>query len=48
MAAVKAAVMTEDVARTVYYALQMGQPDLIPAEEVKRAHRRYIEQYGQR
>jgi len=48
MAAVKAAVMTEDVARTVYYALQMGQPDPIPPEEVKRAHRRYIEQYGQR
>jgi len=48
MAAVKAAVMTEDVARTVYYALQMGQPEEIPATEVERAHRRYVEHYGQR
>ena len=48
MAAVKAAVMTEDVARTVFYALQMGQPEEIPPEEVARAHRRYVEQYGQR
>jgi L-ribulose-5-phosphate 4-epimerase len=46
-AAVKAAVMIEDVARTVFYALQLGQPDEIPAEEVARAHRRYIEEYGQ-
>jgi len=46
-AAVKAAVMVEDVARTVFYALQLGQPDEIPAEEVRRAHRRYLEQYGQ-
>lgn len=47
MSAVKAAVMTEDVARTVYYALQMGQPEEIPLEEVERAHRRYLEKYGQ-
>jgi len=47
MAAVKAAVMTEDVARTVYYALQLGQPEEIPAEEVARANRRYMEKYGQ-
>jgi len=46
-AAVKAAVMVEDVARTVFYALQLGQPDEIPAEEVARAHRRYLEDYGQ-
>lgn len=46
-AAVKAAVMVEDVARTVFYALQLGQPDEIPAEEVTRAHRRYLEEYGQ-
>jgi L-ribulose-5-phosphate 4-epimerase len=46
-AAVKAAVMVEDVARTVFYALQLGQPDEIPAEEVARAHRRYLEEYGQ-
>jgi len=47
MAAVKAAVMTEDVARTVYYALQLGQPQELPPEEVERAHRRYLEKYGQ-
>lgn len=46
-AAVKAAVMIEDVARTVFYAMQLGQPDEIPAEEVARAHRRYLEEYGQ-
>jgi L-ribulose-5-phosphate 4-epimerase len=47
MAAVKAAVMTEDVARTVYYAMQLGQPEEIPPEEVERAHRRYMAKYGQ-
>lgn len=47
MAAVKAAVMVEDVARTVFYALQLGQPDEIPAEEVARGHERYLTQYGQ-
>jgi L-ribulose-5-phosphate 4-epimerase len=46
-AAVKAAVMVEDVARTVFYALQLGLPDEIPPEEVARAHRRYLEEYGQ-
>ena len=47
MAAVKAAVMTEDVARTVFYALQLGQPQEIPPEEVMRGHRRYVDKYGQ-
>jgi L-ribulose-5-phosphate 4-epimerase len=47
-AAVKAAVMTEDVARTVYYALQLGQPDEIPPDEVARGYERYVSQYGQR
>jgi len=46
-AAVKAAVMVEDVARTVYHAMQLGHPDEIPADEVARAHRRYLEEYGQ-
>jgi L-ribulose-5-phosphate 4-epimerase len=46
-AAVKAAIMVEDVAKTVFYALQLGTPDEIPAEEVARAHRRYLEEYGQ-
>jgi L-ribulose-5-phosphate 4-epimerase len=46
-AAVKAAVMVEDAARTVFYALQLGSPDEIPPEEVARARRRYLEEYGQ-
>ena len=45
--AVKAAVMVEDVARTVFYALQLGQLDEIPADEIARAHQRYLEEYGQ-
>ena len=48
MAAVKAAVMTEDVARTVFYALQLGQPQEIPPDEVARGHKRYLEKYGQK
>jgi L-ribulose-5-phosphate 4-epimerase len=46
-AAVKAAVMVEDVARTAYFAYQLGRPDEIPPEEVARAHKRYLEEYGQ-
>jgi L-ribulose-5-phosphate 4-epimerase len=46
-AAVKAAVMVEDAARTLFYAFQLGTPEEIPAEEVARAHRRYQEHYGQ-
>jgi len=46
-AAIKAAVMVEDAARTVHLALLLGKPDLIPDEEVARAHRRYVEKYGQ-
>jgi L-ribulose-5-phosphate 4-epimerase len=45
--AVKAAVTVEDVARTVFYGLQLGKIDEIPPEEVARAHRRYLEEYGQ-
>ncbi len=47
-AATKAAVMVEDVARTVHLALQLGQPEEIPADEVARGHRQYMEKYGQR
>lgn len=46
--AVKAAVMTEDVARTVHLALLRGQPSLIPADEVARLRRAYLSNYGQR
>ncbi len=46
-AAVKAAVMVEDVARTVWLALQLGQPDEIPAEDVAKLRHRYQYEYGQ-
>ena len=46
-AAVKVAVMTEDVARTVWLALQIGQPDEIPPELVAKLHYRYTHVYGQ-
>ena len=47
-AAVKAAVMVEDVARTVWYALQLGTPDEIAPDDVKKLHDRYMNVYGQR
>lgn len=46
-AAVKAAVMTEDVAATVWMALQLGTPDVIPQEDVEKLHARYTNVYGQ-
>ena len=46
-AAVKAAVMTEDVAATVWAALQLGQPDPLPDDVVAWLHERYTTQYGQ-
>jgi L-ribulose-5-phosphate 4-epimerase len=45
--AVKAAVMTEDNAKTVWMALQIGVPDEIPAEDVQKLHYRYTHVYGQ-
>ena len=46
-AAVKAAVMVEDVARTVWLAMQLGAPLPIPDEAVVRLRKRYVTQYGQ-
>jgi L-ribulose-5-phosphate 4-epimerase len=46
-AAVKAAVMVEDVARTLFYAYQLGELLEIPPEMVARLHKRYMEEYGQ-
>jgi L-ribulose-5-phosphate 4-epimerase len=46
-AAVKAAVMTEDVAATVWMALQIGSPDIIPQDDVDKLHARYTHVYGQ-
>ena len=45
--ALKAAVMTEDVAKTVSIALQMGQPDEIATEDIARLYDRYTNVYGQ-
>jgi L-ribulose-5-phosphate 4-epimerase len=46
-AAVKAAIMVEDVARTIWLAKQLGEPDEIPAEMVEKLHYRYTHDYGQ-
>jgi L-ribulose-5-phosphate 4-epimerase len=46
-AAVKAAVMLEDVARTVHFAHQLGKPDVIGQEHVDRLYARYQNVYGQ-
>jgi L-ribulose-5-phosphate 4-epimerase len=46
-AALKAAIMVEDIARTVWLALQLGQPEEIAAEDVARLHHRYRHVYGQ-
>jgi len=45
--AVKAAVMTEDNARTVWLAMQIGTPDEISQEDVEKLHYRYTHIYGQ-
>ncbi len=46
-AAVKAAVMTEDAAATVWLALQIGAPDVIPQADADKLHARYTTVYGQ-
>jgi L-ribulose-5-phosphate 4-epimerase len=46
-AAVKAAVMCEDVCRTVHIARQLGEPLPIAAEHVRSLHDRYQNNYGQ-
>ena len=46
-AAVKAAVMVEDIAATVWAALQLGTPDILDDDAVERLHRRYTTVYGQ-
>jgi L-ribulose-5-phosphate 4-epimerase len=45
--AVKAAVMCEDVARTVALARALGTPQPLAGEQVDALHRRYKESYGQ-
>jgi L-ribulose-5-phosphate 4-epimerase len=46
-AAVKAAVMTEDAAATVWLASQLGKPQEIPVADIARLHERYTKDYGQ-
>jgi L-ribulose-5-phosphate 4-epimerase len=46
-AAVKAAVMVEDIAATVWTALQIGTPDALEDDVVERLHKRYTTVYGQ-
>ena len=46
-AAVKAAVMTEDAAKTVWLALQLGTPEEISPEDIYKLHHRYTNEYGQ-
>ncbi len=45
--AVKAAVMLEEVARTVHLARQLGQPEAIAAEAIDALYERYQTVYGQ-
>jgi L-ribulose-5-phosphate 4-epimerase len=47
-AAVKAAVMTEDVARTVHLACQLGEPLPIGQSDIDSLYERYQNVYGQR
>ena len=46
-AAVKAAVMTEDVARTVHFSRQLGEPMPIDQADVDKLYARYQNVYGQ-
>jgi len=46
-AAVKAAVMAEDVARTVHLARSYGEPIPIPEADIDALHHRYTNVYGQ-
>jgi L-ribulose-5-phosphate 4-epimerase len=47
-AAVKAAVMCEDVARTVHLARAYGELEPLKPDQIDALHKRYLEQYGQR
>jgi L-ribulose-5-phosphate 4-epimerase len=47
-AAAKAAVMCEDVARTIHISRQLGTPLPIPSDDIDRLYDRYQSAYGQR
>jgi L-ribulose-5-phosphate 4-epimerase len=44
--ALKAAVMVEDIAKTVWLALQIGDVEELPAEEIAANYERYSTRYG--
>ena len=46
-AAVKAAVMVEEVARTIHIARQLGEPQRLDDADIARLHDRYQNAYGQ-
>lgn len=46
-AALKAAIMTEDVAKTVFLAMQLGQPAALAPQEAQKWYDRYHGRYGQ-
>jgi len=44
--ALKAAVMVEDIAKTVWLALQIGEIEELPADEIAANYERYSTRYG--
>ena len=46
--ALKAAIMVEDVAKTVHLAMALGKPEPIPPEEAEKWYQRYHTTYGQK
>jgi L-ribulose-5-phosphate 4-epimerase len=45
--AIKAAVMLEDIAKTIFLAKQMGEPTALPPAEIEKWWHRYHTSYGQ-
>jgi L-ribulose-5-phosphate 4-epimerase len=45
--ALKSAIVAEDVAKTYWLALAVGEPTILGAEEVAEHHRWYKSSYGQ-
>lgn len=47
-ASFKTAAMLEEAAKTIHLALQRGQPEVLPADEIERCYHFYHEKYGQK
>ena len=47
VAALKAAVMVEDIAKTCHLALLLGEPEVLPPKEAEKWWERYHRRYGQ-